>query len=280
MELFNAESSVVGGIRRFCHFHVSGELDMRSLQLSSRKHKVVCVSIGMIFALVLLVSFLIVQRWYANEKMARFERCADFSAMPAVTDSKDGNRIIVMIGDSRIAEWPFGELHTRFRVLNWGVPGATVPELLCGLGRYSTWHGADVYIVQAGINDLVAISAAHRWQSDGRKQEISRTNLAYMELVRVISSGGQRTIVLETLPPIGLDVFRKLIWGSHVSASVEAFVKMQSQYGYPSNVSHLPLVPIFFNNETREWRGELSRDALHWRSSAYRAIERNLFDIE
>lgn len=238
-----------------------------------RRGKVTPMTVFVIVVAALLIASLTMQRWYAHAKRDRMDACADFSSMPPVSKAKRELETVVLIGDSRIAEWPSDAFDGHFQVLNWGLPGGTIPEIICGLNRYSQWRGADIYVVQAGINDLVAINAVHRWFPERREKAIHQTGREWAGLVNLVAAGGERVFLLETLRPYRLDVLRSFFWGPHVSHSATVLKQMQMKLDYPANAQYVELAPLFVDDETWRWKDEYHRDALHWYPIAYRAIE-------
>lgn len=253
---------------------------MRLSARSDRWLRITPVVALSIMVMIFLIVCLSMQRWYALGKVGRMDACADFDSMPPVSRMDREQSSVVLIGDSRIAEWPSDAFGEYAQILNWGVPGATVPEIFCGLKKYPHWRGADAYVLQVGINDLVAINALHRWFPGRREEAIHQTSHALTNLVNLIAGSGHQVIFLETLPPYRLDILRGFLWGPHVSDSANTLNQMQMMFSYPSNVRYLALMPLFMDGETRRWREGYSRDALHWQPVAYRAIEAKIHEAK
>lgn len=236
-------------------------------------------AVGIVLA-TLIIALPTLQWGYALEKAKRFKGCANFSQMEVVDTVSNHKKTLVMLGDSRVHQWPTSRLERHYRVVNWGVSGATVAELLCGIGRTEAWRGADIYLIQIGINDLVAANATHRLSSKKRHKREILSSTELTRLVEKIASTGKETILLDVVPPIKMDVARKFAWGTGVAASTSRFNTVQETHLYPPNVRYEVISPLFLEEKSQLWRTEFAHDSLHWRPNAYQAIEKKIFNIE
>jgi len=183
-------------------------------QKISSQWKLCALALAVLFAAICLTFWVL---------RARYERRLREQIWPAgapevsVLQSAPGGSIptVMLLGDSRIAQWGFPQL-AHWRVVNAGAGGLTTGQIrLLAPGLLAEVH-PDAVVLEAGINDLKYL---------GLRPGMAPTivSLAASNLVDVVNEcAGHhcKVVVLETWPAGRPSLARKLVWNATIPASV------------------------------------------------------------
>lgn len=215
-----------------------------------------------------LVSF--VYETYKSKRLARLVSCSPLAVPPlSIARSKD----IVLIGDSRIQAWGRPKLSDKGMVFNEGIGGETTSELLCRLGHILSKHKPQYFILQTGINDLVAVSMLKEPQREQAEHQVFNN---IQRIIEQLSQSGAKVLYLDIVPPIKPDVIRSIVWGANIDGSVQKLNNLvrSSNISSKYDTGHFEMTEVFLNTETHSWRDEYALDTLHWTSDAYTHLTR------
>lgn len=215
---------------------------------------------------------------YSEKKIAGFSPNCEKIAQSALEDFHDAykGQDIIIIGDSRMAQWPSDIIERHFpnlTFLNFSVSGDMSKQTLCRMQLVSKELDNKIVILQTGINDLIAASML----SNSNKPDRNQLELAIVENISLISEALRPTnklLVLSIIPPINTDLIRTVVWGKKISESSQIL---------SSRISHLPALNsvdishIFYDMSDRAWKIEFSTDALHWNHLAYESIAQLIY---
>jgi|GEM_PF-6180432 len=110
---------------------------------------------------------------YKQGKIDRLHRCNPALLDVSAVSNCYGKLRVVLLGDSRIQQWGKPDFGPQVEIINFGVSGATSSEILCGVAEAFAQRKVDWFVVQVGINDLVAASM----QSQGRTRKNAQTTV-------------------------------------------------------------------------------------------------------
>lgn len=130
--------------------------------------------------------------------------------------SKKKNRLILLFGDSRIANWHPEINIPGWRVINQGIRGQTTSQLLLRLKNDVLTYSPDVVILQAGINDLKNIS-----MFPNNKNSIvmnCRENL--FNIINILAVERIQIIVLTIFPTGKPNLIRTWFWSSETNSAI------------------------------------------------------------
>lgn len=183
---------------------------------------------------------------------------------PVITGTTKGfNRTILLVGDSRMAEWNL-PAPPATRLVNVGRRRATTAQLLPLLPAWLATFQPDLVIIEAGINDLKYLGL-----EPGRAPElITLTGQHLRELARQSQVRHCPVMLLTVWPPDRPDWRRELVWNAAISESVNT---LNQQMLAAPVTPEFEVIDVFA-------RAGLSpgpatyRDALHLQPAAYQRL--------
>ncbi len=206
---------------------------------------------------------------YKNNKIARMERCPKGLGTQTKPHSAPAQKRIVLIGDSRIQDWGKPDLGKDTEVINFGIGGATSRETLCQINDTMLNLSPEWYIVQVGINDIVAASMMKEHERIKIHEQLLEN---IRQIITKLSGTGSRILLLTIVPPISPDMLRSLVWGDTIEEdAARASKKLLDEFSTTAQVYDMK--GTFFDFEKNTWKDELSRNALHWNEKAYRSLD-------
>jgi peptidoglycan/LPS O-acetylase OafA/YrhL/lysophospholipase L1-like esterase len=171
---------------------------------------------------------------------------------------------VLLLGDSRMAEWGLPELGSN-RVVNAGAGGWTTAQVrLRTTELLDEFHPA-VVVVQAGINDLKYL---------GLEPELadSLVSLVRSNLTAIVDDCVQhhcRVIVLEVWPASDPPLSRRLIWNDTIGASVNRLNAELRALDAPEK--GVRIVDLFQRAGLKPGPGQF-RDTLHFKKETYERL--------
>lgn len=210
--------------------------------------------------------------YYKKNKLSRLDNCRseDFLVKTGTTASL--SKTIVLLGDSRIEQWKEPTFGADTNVLKFGIPGGTTKEVLCSIDSNVLAIRPEWYIVQVGINDLVAA----RMVNKELRQKIHNDAFSNIQAIaEKLSSTGSKVLLMTVVPPIAPDILRRIIWGSELEQDA-AQISQRLLECFQKNLFVLDMKRIFYDENNHCWRIEMASNALHWTSLAYEYLNKDI----
>jgi lysophospholipase L1-like esterase len=127
------------------------------------------------------------------------------------------NPTLLLLGDSRIAQWPMPK-PAAGRIVNAGLSGATTARIALTARDLLEQSRPDVVVIEAGINDLKLAGAR-----PDLRQKIVETAASNLErLVELCVSFRCKVIVLLVWPAAEPELLRRPVWNSAAVAGAVA----------------------------------------------------------
>ena len=125
--------------------------------------------------------------------------------------------VVLLLGDSRIAQWDPLPVIQGFRVVNAGVPGATTAQLMLAADFLMDRVSPSVVVLQIGINDLKTIGI---FPQD--RDAIVRSCVDNIKtMAERIDRRGCRLVVLSVLSPGRPEWQRRWVWSDAIYIAVQ-----------------------------------------------------------
>lgn len=225
------------------------------------------IFVVLVFALLAYGSFTMRASWIKN-KIAALSAPAssEYAASNANIPPKGVKPRIVLIGDSRIAQWPTATLGDKWEVINRGIAGETVQQLAKRFDADALDLDPDVIVIEAGINDLVAAS----FMDDAEKLQVQkRTNSALQSLAGQGTAAGHHVIVATIIPPARSELWRFALYDASLRRLVIDFNSELRAIHWPERASLLDLILFLPPVDNAELPDEYRRDFLHLNMAGY-----------
>lgn len=171
---------------------------------------------------------------------------------------------VMLIGDSRMAQWGLPEL-AHCRVVNAGTPGYTTAQTRSCLPLLLDQFHPKIVVLQAGINDLKFLGLR-----PGMRSEIVSLALSNIVAMADECAGHHcKVLLLEIWPASQPSLARRLVWNQTIStATVQLNEELRS---LDSDRNGIHVVNLFDDAKLNP-RNEFYRDTLHFKQSAYELI--------
>jgi lysophospholipase L1-like esterase len=208
----------------------------------------------------------------AGQLRLRYERQLMQQVWPAganrplvTTGPLEGTNIVLLFGDSRMAEWG-GIAVSNQTVVNAGQSGATTGQLRLVLPvLLDEFHPATV-VVEAGVNDLKLI---------GLKPELEDALVAQAEenfsnMVEQCCARGCRVVLLETWPVGKPEWLRRPVWNVEIAKAV---ARLNERLRLLDSPARKVKVANLFKEAGVAVDAGMFRDALHFKRSVYERLE-------
>jgi len=114
---------------------------------------------------------------------------------------------IVLLGDSRIAEWRLPEPR-QGRLVNAGLSGATTARILATAPEVLRKFSPDIVVIEAGINDVKLAGA----RPEFRENVVKTASGNIEKLVKMSTDAGARVILLPVWPYSEPSLLRRPVW--------------------------------------------------------------------
>jgi len=190
----------------------------------------------------------------------------------APPDDCRGEPLVVMLGDSRIAQWSPLPIVGGCRIVNRGVGGQTTALTLLRLQRDVLSVRPCAVVIQIGVNDLKLTGLF----PERRQVIVDSCQRNIQELVNRMTREGIQVMLLTIFPPGPAGLLRRSIGWGDVSACVEETNRQLLELAGPC-VSVLDCDPIL--KQDGHLRREYAKDTLHLTPSAYEALNRGLVPV-
>jgi lysophospholipase L1-like esterase len=124
---------------------------------------------------------------------------------------------IILIGDSRVAQWPTSTLSKRWEVINRGISGETVAQLAGRFESDAISLNPDVIVIETGINDLVAASFM---EGSAGRAVFKNVCKIIRQLASRATAAGSYVLVSTIIPPAKPEIWRLLVWNESLRIAV------------------------------------------------------------
>lgn len=179
----------------------------------------------------------------------------------------------LLVGDSRVARWPV-EARPGWRIGRLGFAGEAAINIEPAVRDQIAAAGADLVVIQAGGNDATAAVFQPDALREGTIASAARAVIAIGEDAR--RAGASRVIVLTVVPPIELELWKRVLMGSKQAELMTRLGKAIASLALAEGIGVLDANRLF-----RDARGELRReyrsDSMHWSLAGYRALDAALW---
>lgn len=213
---------------------------------------------------VFLLAFLMARSRYEKQLTAKIWPVTTPEVFAHVSLSDRSAPTVLLLGDSRMAQWDLPPL-PGWRVVNAGMNGLTTGELRRGAPKVLDDFQPAVVVLQAGINDLKFIGLHPERAAEIVSLAADNLNTVVRECV----ARHCRVIVLKTWPTQTPSLLRQLVWSAKISAAVDQLNTKLESLNSPSD--GIRVVDLF-----REARIKLSpesyRDTLHFKPETYQQL--------
>lgn len=230
----------------------------------NRLISVVCaVTAGAALALsVMLV--LLARRQYGETLAAKVWPAGESAAVTAGT-TVSGPRTVLLLGDSRIADWGLPQIE-GCRVLNAGMPGITSAQLALRCREILEQTRPQMVLIQVGINDLKLLGV----RADLREAVSSGCVSNILAVVRECRRIGARVVVTPVWPAGAVTLARRFVWSDAVDPAVaETNARLQRLLANEEGVRVADLFAELARGLSTEQRSRLYRDTLHLNPETY-----------
>ena len=177
----------------------------------------------------------------------------------------DERPLLVMFGDSRVAQWspePLGETHL---IANRGIGAETLSQMRYRFDNDVLSLEPDLLIIQAGVNDVVAASHCRRCSVEPIEHVTTEIGL----LVTEAQAAGVRTVVTTIFPTYPSRGLRKLIIPETVQQQIEA---INHQLISQSDADIVIDSTVYLSDVDGRIQERFASDALHVNEDAYRQL--------
>jgi lysophospholipase L1-like esterase len=184
-----------------------------------------------------------------------------------------GQARVVLLGDSRVEDWPLPGGPPGFQFVNRGVGDQTTAQIVARFEAHVAPLAPQVVVVQAGINDLKAIPLFPE-----RRAAIVAGCQANLAQIVARSKALGATVVVTTLFPLGrVPLERRLFWSEEVGAAMEEVNDyLRSLEG--DGIVVVDTTPILADEDGR-MRRAYGRDLLHLTPAGYEALNGALVKV-
>jgi lysophospholipase L1-like esterase len=208
--------------------------------------------------------------WYRDGLQVRLDptRDAHFRrANEAEAAAGPGIHRIVFVGDSRIEQWPALPQPTGCQSVNRGSSGETTTQVALRLERDVIRLGAEVAVVQAGINDLKAVGVL----PIPEEEIIADCERNLQTIVSRLRERGVRVILMTILPVGPVELVRRPVWSNATLAAV-ARVNASIRGMGCAGVTIVDCDPDMMEHGRMD--PKYARDAFHLTPAGYEALAR------
>lgn len=188
---------------------------------------------------------------------------------PQTWADRTGSRVL-LIGDSRVSDWRH-HLPSGMNVMERGLPGETALQLRNRFAHDGLRSGADVVVVQAGINDLVAASLRAPDERERVVDEVLRTLQRFAEQAE---KQGVCLVLSTIIPPARPALARRLVWEEEIRSMVGRINAELRRWTADRDTPLLDLAAVLAPSKTVPER--YRRDTLHLTAAAYAEMNRAL----
>jgi peptidoglycan/LPS O-acetylase OafA/YrhL/lysophospholipase L1-like esterase len=233
--------------------------------------------VGLALALALVVSVilaLIARRQYAETLTAKVWPTSQF-IVPKLNISNSEPKSILLLGDSRIADWSCPAIEGR-PVVNAGFRGITSAQLAMACREILPQTRPQVIVIQVGINDLKLLGV----RPDLGDAVTSNCVSNILTIVTECRRTGARVVVTPVWPVGKVTLARRLVWSAAVDPAVaETNARLLRLLANEDGVYVVDLFLELTRGLSKENRERLYCDTLHLKPETYARLSVLLAEI-
>jgi lysophospholipase L1-like esterase len=223
-----------------------------------------CLMSSAIPALVILIGLITRYHWIRKKVAALEGLGADGNRVFSTLPERTGEKRLLLLGDSRISQWPKAAGPDGWDLVNRGIAGKFTSQLKRQLP--SDIVDADIVVLEVGVNDLVAASFLRR----DRGARIVEKVIEDIEAISAHLAGdGVRVVVLTIIPPGRVGWLRRLVWRGRVRDYVAVTNAELRAKRWGRGIGLLDLAPVLDTLDDRLLPDRYRADTLHLNSAAY-----------
>lgn len=222
--------------------------------------------LGLVVSLAINVGlFLTARKYYTREAWVRFH---PFNTAAPLKSGHPGGIRVLLLGDSRIAEWPALPAD-KFLTINAGVPGETTTQILLRTETLLVSENPQVVLVQAGINDLKAIGVLPG--EAAFIQQHCTGNI--IEIVNLCRQHDAKVVLTLILPSGKVSWAREMVWSEEIMTALKRTNdELGSHFANAANVTVLDLSALLSGTASHTNDFSDYRDTLHLEPAAYQKL--------
>jgi lysophospholipase L1-like esterase len=189
------------------------------------------------------------------------------------TGESDARCTALLVGDSRIAQWPV-VAQPGWRIGRLGFSGEAAINIEPAVRDPIAIAGADVVVIQAGGNDATAAVFQPEPSLEETIARAARAVIAIGEDAR--RAGASQVIVLTIVPPIDLELWKRALMGSRQE---ELMTRIGNAIDSKARAEGMEVLDanLLFRDAGGKLRREYRSDGLHWSLAGYRALSTALW---
>lgn len=178
---------------------------------------------------------------------------------------------ILLIGDSRMAEWPLLQL-AGLPVTNGAISGSTSAEMSGRLRRQLESNHPRIVIIEVGINDLKLIGV----RPELKGAIISQCLTQIMQAIDLCREYNAQVFLFPVWPGGPVSPIRRLVWNESINVAVRELNERMCEEALSR--THVTLVPVFSEilQQNSSHPSELYRDTLHMKAETYHLLSEAL----
>jgi lysophospholipase L1-like esterase len=207
---------------------------------------------------------------YRDQQVLRLDPLELSGVPPAQLRPAQGRPVLVILGDSRAAQWPARPAFAAYDVRNLGVGGQTSAQVAARYALQVAPLRPQVLLVQVGVNDLKAIALLPH-----RRDAIVARCIEHIDDIVARARRDGSHVVLTTVFPVGrASPLRALYWRREATdALVTVNRHIRAQAG--PNLTVLDAAEVLADPDGVV-RDEFSADFLHLAPAGYAALDKLL----
>ena len=217
-----------------------------------------------LFLALVAIAFGVARNRYQNQLRAQIWPNSVAAVRPVTNDTNISAPTVLLIGDSRMAQWD-GLILPNHHVVNAGMGGFTTAQVRSNAAALLSQYRPETVVLQAGINDLKYLGL----QPGLADQLVSLAFSNVLAVVNECENHGCRILLLKTWPADRPDLARRFVWSYAVSPAVDQFNRELQKLDSPARGIR---VVDLFADAGLSVDSSLYRDTLHFKPEVYRRL--------
>jgi lysophospholipase L1-like esterase len=226
--------------------------------------------VGLVAVLLFGAAYVRRTQWI-NAKIATLTSPASIAYAPAnaALPPKGPRPRIVLIGDSRIAQWPAELFSPQWEIVNRGIGGETTAQTIGRFQADALALDADVIVIETGVNDLFAAS----FMDEGPRQIIASAAIERIQaLANAAAASGRRALIATILPPASPDILRRFVWNESLRDLVADANSELRKAKLPGRVKVIDLASVVVADDPKTLFPVYRKDVLHLNIAGYERL--------
>jgi len=239
-------------------------------------YRIFCIT-ALASALLLSVTSIYIARVYYShwkEALVLPVHVDEFSDKDRIYRTTSSYPLLILFGDSRVAQWrPKPEI-SGYHVINHGIAGETTEQMKYRFQKDVLDLKPKVVFIQAGINDLVA--AVSLVDKEKIILDNLKNNIKYF--VQQANDTGVRVILSTIIRPASPPWYRRMVWSNRISSMVVETNKFIRYFAGYDNTEVLD-VDMILTPTQDPLSSRFAADTLHFKQTVYEVINTELLKV-